>query len=272
MDSLLILVQRLCYLGDKCQGEQLLREALKIHQAINNRWYEISTWNELGILYLMIGELDEARTSLDEGLALSRKIANETGQAYILCNLGQVLREQDQLEQAEHALIEGLQLAEAQGDVNLEAIYFSDLAMVSLGAKRFEETTQRASTSLEKFRSLNLILSTTANLTTLAVAHLALNNQSQALSYVHEALKILDDCGGEGPDFPQRDYWMCYQVLKTAGEATLAQSALTSAYRLLMQQAQRISDLKMRKSYLENITFNRSILQAASQPVWDEPK
>ena len=55
---------------------------------------------------------------------------------------------------------------------------------------------------------------------------------------------------------------MCHQVLQALGETYRATHALGAAHRLLMQQAQRINEPIMRRSYLENVAFNRSILQA----------
>ncbi|MFN8494255.1 MAG: tetratricopeptide repeat protein [Caldilineaceae bacterium] len=263
--SLLSLAQGLSNSGDYGQAEPILREALKIHQSVNNRWWEITAWNELGIVYLMVGEWEKAKTCLSSGLSLCHRIGAESNQAYILCNLGQVLREQGQFEEAENALVKGLLSVQAQGDVYAEATYYNDLAMVSLHTKRFEDSIQRSNISLEKFRLLNLLLSTTTNLAILASSYLALGNKPKALICSQEALKILDECSGQGLDYPHRDYWMCYQVLQAVGEMVLANHALTSAYHLLMQQAQRISELQMRQSYLENVPFNRSILRAATE-------
>jgi len=265
------LAQLMSNKGDHGAAEPLLRQALQIQQEINNRWWEILVWNELGILYLMIGDLNQAEISLQHGLKLSESDDQAgQGQAYLLCNLGQVLREQGDLEQAENFLQQGLRMAQTQGDTQLEATCVSDLALVSLRAGRFEEAIQRASTSLEKFKALGLVLSTPPDLTTLAFAHAAIGNKTQAFDYVNEALTILDKCKGEGPDFPQRDYWVCYQVLQAMGETPRAQHALASAHRLLMQQAQRISDETMRMSYLSQVSFNRSIVEAASQSNLDK--
>jgi hypothetical protein len=110
-----------------------------------------------------------------------------------------------------------------------------------------------------------LVLLTTGNLTTLAAAHLALGRHTEAFAHSREALRILDECGGEGPDSPQRDYWMCYLVLQPLGETVLAHRALESAYHLLMERAQRISDTNMRVSFLEQVSFNHSIMQASNQ-------
>ncbi|MCX6043695.1 MAG: tetratricopeptide repeat protein [Chloroflexi bacterium] len=259
--SLLSLAQGLGYIGDHSQAEPMLHEALKIHQVMNSRWWETLIWNELGILYFMVGNLEKAQECLNHGLSLSKAIGDEARQAYILCNLGQVLRDQNNLAGAEEILTNGLFIAQTQGDVNLEAIYLSDLAMVSMRAKRFDEAIQRANDSLKKFTTLDLVLSTTTNLTTLAAAHLALGDQAQALDYAHQALNILDECHGEGPDFPHRDYWTCFEVLQTMGETVRAQQALQAAHHLLMAQAGKISDAAMRQSYLENIAYNLEIVR-----------
>jgi class 3 adenylate cyclase/tetratricopeptide (TPR) repeat protein len=265
--GLLSLAQGLRNMGDYSQAEHMLNESLIIHQAINNRWSETLVWNELGIVYLLVGDLERAKICLENSLKLSQKIKDESGQAYSLCNLGQVLRDQGKLDMADRVLTEGLSLAQAQGDVQLEAICFSDLALVSLQANQLDEAIRRATTSLEKFKSLDLLLPTTTDVAILATAYMKQGNGLQAITYAQETLTILDECNGEGPDFPQRDYWMCYQVLHALDEKKLATHALTSAYRLLIQQAQRISDLGMRRSYLENVTFNHSILQIVDRSI-----
>ncbi|MCE7987412.1 MAG: hypothetical protein DYG89_40105 [Caldilinea sp. CFX5] len=256
--SQLNIAQNLSTLGNHSEAEQMMREALRTQQTLNNLWWQAIILNELGILYLTVGNLSEARHSLEHGLALKQ----EGIEAYLLCNLGQVLRDTGDWLQAEEVLQTGLHLAQVQGDTNLEAIYLNDLALVSLRRQHFADAIVRAQASLEKFLLLQLHLSTTSDLAIIATAQLALNRQDEALAAVRKALQILDDCKGEGPDFPQRDYWMCHQVLHTLGETKLATHALTKAHNLLMQQAHRINSLDMRDSYLKNVSFNRSILQA----------
>ena len=212
----------------------------------------------------MVGRYAKAAGCLQKGLEICNETGNESSQSYILCNLGQVLREQRNLSEAEQFLLTGLLLAQKQGDVNLEAIYYNDLAINYLHLQKFEMAIQCAQRSVEKFLSLGLKLSITSNLTTMASASLELGDTTAARTYIDETLSILNACAGDGPDFPQRDYWICYQILQYMGETMRAQAALTSAYRLLMQQAERISDLNMRASYLENVSFNRSIMEATN--------
>lgn len=258
--SLLNIAQSLGNLGNHSDAEPMLRDALRTQEALNNQWWQAITLNELGILYLIVGNSTESRCCLEQGLALKQ----EGIEAYLLCNLGQVLRDTGELSSAETILHKGLHLAQTQGDAHLEAIYLNDLALVSLREHKFGEALERAQASLRIFQIQQLELSTTSDLSIIAVAQLALQNEVEALEAVRKALKILDECDGEGPDFPQRDYWLCYQVLQALGEKPLAAHALASAHRLLMRQADRISDPAMRRSYLDNVAFNRNILQAVN--------
>ena len=259
--SLLNIAQNFSVFGSYNEAEPMLREALQIQQTLNNQWWQAIILNELGILQLTVGNLTESQHNLEQGLALRQ----EGIQAYLLCNLGQVLRETGELTKASEVLQQGMHLAQMQGEVLLEAICLNDLALTNLLGISFSQALEQARTSLEKFRLLQLELSTTSDLAIIATAQLALNQPTEAFATACQALEILDNCAGEGPDFPHRDYWMCYQVFQTLGEKLRAAQALTSAHRLLIQQSQRISNLEMRRSYLENVTFNRSILEAINR-------
>lgn len=262
---LLSIAQGLSSTGDYTQADAMFHEALSIYQGIDDRWSEIRVWNELGILSWLIGDLEEASERLACGLQFSKAIGDEAGEALILCNLGQIVRDLGVLDEAERILTDGLRLAQTQGDVQLEAIYYSDLALVSLYAKQPQKAIERAQQSLAHFRALSLDFSTTADLSTLATASLALQDREQARRYVLEAIRILDECEGEGPDFPHRDYWTCVQVLEQLGEHAAAQAALHAAYRLLMEQANKIADFASRQTFLKNIWYNRAIIQAISE-------
>ncbi len=249
--------------GDHGAAQAMLAEALAIQQALGNRWWEEIIWNELGIVSMLIGRLGEAEKRLREGLRLATEIGTETGQAYILCNLGQVLRDQGKLDEAEAMLQRGLALAIAQQDAHLEALYLSELAILALGREAYGLAVELSQRALARFRQLDLRLSTTTDLTTLARASLALGRRADAARYVEETLEILDACDGQGPDYPQRDYFFCYETLTALGRTDQAQRALEAAHRLLHQQAVRISDQAMRGDYLRRVAVNRAIMEEA---------
>jgi tetratricopeptide (TPR) repeat protein/class 3 adenylate cyclase len=247
--------------GDYVQAEHNFLAALSIQQAIGNRWEEVNIWNGLGILYQDLGDWRKAQTCLEEGLKLSQEIGDEAGQAYILVNLGPVMRDQGDLIGAEELLTQGLLIAQAQSDKRLISSFYSYLGTISLQVENLEQAIERAHKALAMRRELDMHLWTTADLTTLATAHLARGEKSKALDYAQQAMAILDECQGEGPECPQQDYFVCYQVLHANGKTKIAHQALQSAYRLVMARAEKIADPTLRQSFLENVPINRQIVQ-----------
>ena len=247
--------------GDYSRARCYLLSALAIERAIANQWDEANVWNDLGILHLLWGDLPEAQTCLERSLALSREIADKAGEAYALLNLGQVLRDMGDSSEARRALVESQRLARQLLDRYLESLCLSHLATVSLQAGDLALAIEQARAVLAIRSELGLRLWTTADLSTLAAAYMASDDTDAAIDCARQALAILDECGGVGPEFPHRDYFVCYQVLSVAGQIEAACAALQSAYALVMTQASKISDPTLRESFLQNVAVNREIAQ-----------
>jgi adenylate cyclase len=261
--SLLNLAQAIRDAGDYGEAERCFLEALAIQQMTGNRWEEVNIWNDLGILYQELGDLAQARTCLERGLALTRSINDEAGQAYLLSNLGLVVRDDGDMEAAASILTDGLHLAQTHADRNLTATFLSYLSSIDLRMGRFDRAMQHGHAALDMRRQLDMWLRTTADLTTLAAASLGAGDLNSALSYARDALAILDESAGEGPECPQQDYFMCFQVFTALGQSEVAQSALLSAYGLVMARTQKIIDPLLRQSFLERVLINRQIMEEA---------
>jgi adenylate cyclase len=261
--SLLNLAISINRLGDYSQSEQILQEALSIQRALGARWWEMIVWNELGIVYMLAGDYTRAEHALTQALTICRAIGANA--AYILCNLGQVLREEGKQTAAHQTLMEGYELVLAQDEKYLQAHYLSDLALLAVEMAHFEDAITKAEKALEIFTEMAVRFAQQTELTTLARAWLALGDREKALHYIHEALEILDLSGGEGPDYPHRDYFRCYQVLQACGQPDEAARALARAHQLLMARMEKISDPHLRRSFLDNIPFNREMLMAVAE-------
>jgi adenylate cyclase len=256
--------------GDYGQAQDYLSEALTIQQAVGNRYDEANVWNDIGVIHLLVGDLPEAQACFERALGLRQEIGTTSGQAFFLGNLALVVRDQGDLAQAEKLLTEGLTLVQDQDNKFLVSLFCSHLASVSLMAGRLEQALERADTSLAIRRELDLQLWATADLTTLASAYLALGDMPKALDHARQALVILDECDGEGAEYPHRDYFVCYQVFATDGQAEAARAALASAYRLVMTQAEKIIDPALRQSFLEKVEINRQIVEEYEKKVKSE--
>ncbi len=246
--------------GDYNSAQQYLEAVLDIYQAVSNRWGGVNAWNESGILYHELGKYSEAQSCLQHGLELSWEIGDEAGEAYILANLGLVALDAGKPEEAESALLAGLTLAQAQYDQWLSAIIFHYLSVNTLYLGNHQASLNYARTALKLRRELDLRPNEADDLAVMAVANLHATEYAHALDQAKQALAILDECQGEGPEFPQRDYFFCYQVFVANQDVAWARHALQSAHQLVMKRAEKITDPALRHSFLENVPINRRIV------------
>jgi predicted ATPase/class 3 adenylate cyclase len=246
--------------GDYSDAQKYGLAALEIQQAIGNKWEEINVWNSLGIFYQELGVLDQAQECLQRGLELSREIGDEAGEAYVLANLGLVAVDAEDNDRAEHILKEGLALAQAQHDDWLAANILHYRSTARMHMMDFQGAISYASTALQLRHKLDVRPNEADDLAILALAHLRSGAIDSALNYAQQALAVLDECEGEGPEFPQRNYFLCSQVFAAVGDAATAQRALQAAYRLIITRAEKITDPELRRSFLERVAINRQIV------------
>jgi tetratricopeptide (TPR) repeat protein len=197
---------------------------------------------------------------LQRGLDLSEEIGDEAGKAYILANLGLVALDAERPAEAARILNDGFMLAHTQHDQWLMAIMLHYLSLSSMHTGDYHQAISYIDAALKLRRELDLRPNEADDLVVLAVAHLYLNVSDAAIQYARQSLAILDECQGEGPEFPQRDYFLCAQVFAAAGETETARRALDAAYRLVLARADKITDPDLRRSFLERVTINRQIV------------
>jgi len=251
--------------GDYSQAATLIAEAMTMFQAQNNRWWEIIGQIELGIIAMLTGKLTQAAEYFEQSVALSQEIGDTNGEAIALLNLGQTKRDQAAYHEAQAMLTESKRIADQQGDKDLAAQCWSDLALCALYLGQPAEAIVRAQQALTLFTELNSQAALTTELCTLAAAYLHLNQPQLAATYSEQAFQLLNELGGEGPDYPQRDYFHCYEIFHQLERFELAHLALANAYALLQQKAEQISDPAMRTSFLEAVAFNTQIVAAATR-------
>jgi tetratricopeptide (TPR) repeat protein len=240
-------------------------DALAIQQAIGNRYQEENIWMGLGVLYTELGDRSKARDALEQGWCLCREIGDEAGEAYILYNLGLVARDQGDVDEAERLLREGLYFARVTAAKYLIPFLLSQLGVLYLQARRLDRAIAHANAALEQRRETSQLSETTADLATLAAAYSLYGDVDRAVRYALQAIAILDESGGEGTESPQRDYFVCHQVLDGAGDSRNSLHALQLAYDVVMARAGRISDLEFRRSFLEQVPINRQIVEWAER-------
>jgi len=246
-------------LGDYIQAERYLHDAMLIQQQVGNRLEEVNIWTILGTLKQQIGDFNAAKECLLHGLVLSRKIGMRVGETYVLANLGVLYRDSGNTAEAAEQFQAGLLLAQAQENYVLISYFHSHSAILQLNQRAYAAAIEQAQAALTLRRELDLELWTTTDLATLAAAHLALDLPTAATDYAQQALKLLDAHLNEGLESPWRDYFVCSQVFRQAGDLAIANTALRTAYEQMQQQASKISDPTLRQQFLECIPLHQAI-------------
>ncbi len=263
--SLMSLGQAARSRGDYSRAAELIENAMTIFQSQGNLWWDKIGSNELGIIAMLTGQLSLASQYFQNSIGLSQSIGDTIGEAIALLNLGQTTCDQRDYQTAKKLLIQSRTIADQQGDKDLSAQCWSDLAICSLSLQDPKQAIYSARRAIALFHELGVEPALTTELCTLAQGHLQLKDYVQATDYAKQAFELLEELGGEGPDYPHRDYFTCYQVFGALDHTDIAQIALTKAYRILQEKSMKISDPAMRSSFLKNVAFNRQIMAVATQ-------
>jgi tetratricopeptide (TPR) repeat protein len=246
--------------GDFDQAQPYYTEALFIQHALGNRWEEVNILNSMGVSFLELGIYFKSESYLKQGIALAREIGDEIGVAYLMDNLGLVAYESQDFTTAEQYQREGLEIARQHNESHLISNYLYHMSMTSVQSGDLEQAAQYAQASFNLRQTLDMRLSTTGNLAILGQIAARKKLFNQALDFVTQAYTILNECQGEGPEFPQLDYFICFQVFSATEQQPQAAAALRLAYDLVMARADKISESSLRQSFLENVVINRQIV------------
>jgi tetratricopeptide (TPR) repeat protein len=213
------------HLGDYTGADEFSQRTLEIAREVEDRWNVSYGLAGLAEASRCLGDLARARGYAEQALQHSREIGDVTAMAWDQINLGDVCLEQGDLETAWDCYQQSLQVGRQQ-------------------------------------ESSVLCLSSLAGLASTALAR---GDVTQAESHTAEILAFLDG-GGTIPPWGS-PYWIrltCYQVLQAASDPR-AGEFLQQTYTLLMEQADHIGDEGMRRSFLENVSWNREIVALARE-------
>jgi tetratricopeptide (TPR) repeat protein len=251
-------------LGDFAAAKSNFEQALRINQEISNRQGEAMTLMSIARIFARQGEYSKSKLYNQQCLEIFREIDDRPGETEglsflsLLCH--QLGEDQAALEHSQLAL----EITHELGDRNSQAYLQTYLGHALVGLDRLaeaEEAYRQAIVLRGDFGQPHMAMEPLAGL---ARVSLAQNDLSQAQTYVAEILAFLEDNSLDGTDEPFRVYLTCYHVLH-AGQDPRAKEILKTAYGLLQEQAVRISEGELRRSFLENIVAHREILNEWTQ-------
>ena len=287
--------------GDGAAGKALAEEGLAAARALGLRLIEGLFLNTLAIIAAMQDdqvmhlELGQLRLTID------RELGNRRGEAMTLCNLGNAWYGLGEHDQARRSLEEGLRLTRAIGDRGGEPLPLICLADIALRQGDTAKALAYARSAMDIAIEVQSPESETSALCVLGEVELALGHHGaaeaaferghavavaidDALQYdaaagiaraalargdLPRALAIVEGllahlAGGgtlEGSESPLQIELNCHQVLARAGDPR-AKALLESAHAGLQERAATIADAGLRHVFLTAISEHREIMQA----------
>lgn len=256
------------------QALDTARRGLDLAREIGESWRECTMLVSQGVIFMRLGQWETAGTLLRQALSLSRPIHNTLLESETQCYLTALANSQGK---PEEALIHGEEALRLEKDRDCRAS-----ALLSLG--RALDTLGRQDQAIAAFQEASTIHRDLGKLNPVAeveaeLAHLywRQDRPEQAHTYLENILHYLEvsdeDPGGpgnvqtlsarqrlEGTEEPVQLYLTCYQVLQTLGDGR-ADHVLALGVRLLVETAGRLTDLALRRSFLEEVPAHRQIRQ-----------
>lgn len=245
--------------GDYPTAMQRFRQVGAIFQEIGDRNSEARAYAHMGVNAKLQGAYEECRASYEQALEMYQEIDDHQGQVWVRTLLCRLLRMVGDLGQANAHIQEALRLAKEQGMHGMEAAAWTALARIHECRGELGEAAAAYQRGLDVDRELgddNKVMEDMAGLARVAMAQ---GDTAQARGLVEQILRYAEQQPIQGTaDDPLEVYLTCYQVLRALEDAQ-AGDVLRMAYHLLQEQASRISNPAMRRSYLENVPPHREI-------------
>ena len=176
-----------------------------------------------------------------------------------LDTIGLVFLIENDLQQAGQYARQALMIHEQVEDLSSQGYDHNHLGLVLLAAGQPEEAARQHAEALRLRRGIGQGGLAMDDLAGLARAALAQRDGKQAAAYAREILAGIDELGPDGLEFPVWVYLTCFRALET-DEPERARQVLADGYAYLRKSADSIQDESRRNSFLENVPWNRELL------------
>lgn len=251
-----------CYLalGEYSKAIDHFARALAIFKEVGDRMMESDVTGKMGALYFAVGDTAEAGENLSRSLAMAESVGDQEricDDASVLGALFEARGERGKaLEQYTRGLRVGREASYAGGEAR---------ALETLGEYFFNSGEyHRAVDSLEKADSIYTergekqnVLRTTS---LLALSEAGAGNRLRSEQLITQTEMLLDSVE-RNADFTVV-YWRLSQAHKRYQNVAARSLYLEKAYKSMTEQAGRILDSPMRKSFLANVKANQEIIAA----------
>ncbi len=236
--------------GDHVAALELDRQVETYRRAVGDIRNACQQRANVGYGEMMLGDYEHAERSLREAIETSTRIGLHHVTVAARHNLGLVLARRGKLDEARAVETAALASADAQGNLRLAAAARNYLALIEIAAGHtdaaIEYARQAIAGAADKPGSL------CGYHATLSTAYLLAGDGTAALAHAKTAKELVERHGhAEEADAAIR---LAYgEAMAAVGDSDGARAAIADAARRLREAAERISDPRLRRTYLDAI-------------------
>jgi anti-anti-sigma factor len=246
--------------GDCVDALALLQQALEVNRLIGHRRGEAICRHHLALTYKTLGIYDEAETYLQSSLAIRRAVDDMQGEAEDMRALGLIELERGNFAKAREYIGQALEMFQSLKIGAFEGDTWLVLGLALEGLNDFgkaKHAYKQASLLHKEINNEAGIIEARAGI---ARCLLVEGNRDEAKAEIDTCLAWMEPHGGLGLNEPTRLYLTAYQVLAAAGDTAGATAAKEAGQAFVRHRAEKILDLGLRASYLENVLLNKLLL------------
>jgi tetratricopeptide (TPR) repeat protein len=244
--------------GEHAQARHYLEQAYAIMQEIGEMHGESTTLYNLARASQALGDKADAWRYYQDSLEISRQSGDSLARSEALSGLALLCHHLGDDESAQEHSQQALLLAQQMSDRDAEgyALHALGLSLLGMGKSRSALETFRQAIQLRcEIDEQAMAIESQAGL---VQCYLELGEKALALEQVEKILAQLEYKSLAGCDEPFRIYLTCYQALCTT-DPQRATAVLQEAHQQLQDQASKITDEKLRRSFLNNVRAHRQI-------------
>jgi DNA-binding SARP family transcriptional activator/predicted ATPase/Tfp pilus assembly protein PilF len=247
--------------GQHVAAEGFFAQDLRMTQETGDRMREGVALAALGRNALYQGDLERARTLLEQALSLSREVGSQGSAAMALRGQSLLAHYEGDDRHARRCAEEALEITRRAGMRREERLALRLLGHTLLGLGVWPEApiAYEQAANLDEQLGFEHLRAETA--TDLARVDLAQGDTAQAASRVAAILPDLERGALEGLEEPVLAYLTGYQVLHAADDAR-ADGVLAAGHAFLQERASQFGDEQRHAQFLENLPAHRELLAA----------
>lgn len=247
--------------GDLVSSVKHQRQSSKAAQRAGNLHLELEINANLGLIYATLGLYVPARTTLEAALARCELLSDRRLQASIQRNLGCVYLWSGEIDLAQQVFEQALSELNLTGDTYGEAACLLYLGCILERAGDLDLAAENLAKAIAGFSEAGVDPDRFETQSVMARVALAQGRHVEARQMALDVWNYLSEHGTEGISSSSSVYSCIANVLDAVGETPVSsREVIEAGYGELMRRAEKISNPKWRRSFLENVVENREIL------------